>query len=222
VPTSGRGAALSLGLPGRDPLLLQAGASVAIVGPPGALAGVAATLAGHGGAVALACDGRSLTPGDTDAWHARVATVGHRDALLGPTLRDDLDGDGRHGSFAMVAWLHACGAGSLATRLEQPSGGLWSGGERRRICLARALAARPGLLVLEDPSAPLDPVAAAALLRVLSHPRRRCTIVVLGCDAAVAAACQRVVVLADQPDEGTAAEILARPQHHRWLREEAA
>jgi phospholipid/cholesterol/gamma-HCH transport system ATP-binding protein len=38
-----------------------------------------------------------------------------------------------------------------------------SGGERRRVAIARAIAARPGLLLFDDPTSGLDPITATSI-----------------------------------------------------------
>lgn len=48
---------------------------------------------------------------------------------------------------------------------------LLSGGEKRRVCIAGALAVQPGLLILDEPTAGLDPQAAQALLDLVQELR---------------------------------------------------
>jgi cobalt transport protein ATP-binding subunit len=68
-------------------------------------------------------------------------------------------------------------------------------GERRRVAIATVLAMRPRLLVLDEPSANLDPRARRELLEVLAAIDR--TIILVTHDLPFAAAlCDRAVVLA--------------------------
>src|SRR5690606_23918773 len=48
-----------------------------------------------------------------------------------------------------------------------------SGGERRRVEIARALAARPRLMLLDEPFAGVDPISVGEIQRIVSHLRNR-------------------------------------------------
>ncbi len=91
-----------------------------------------------------------------------------------------------------------------------------SGGEQQRLALAGALAPRPGLLILDDPTANLDPSGAAALIAALTELRRaRATTIVLiehRVDQAWPLADQVLALDGDgrQIDVGAPADVAAR------------
>ena len=48
-----------------------------------------------------------------------------------------------------------------------------SGGERRRVEIARALAANPRLMLLDEPFAGVDPISVGEIQRIVSHLKNR-------------------------------------------------
>jgi cobalt/nickel transport system ATP-binding protein len=119
------------------------------------------------------------------------------DQLFMPTVREDVAfgplnmGLTREDVLARVD--EALGAVRMAYAADRAPHQL-SMGERRRVAIATVLAMRPSLLVLDEPSANLDPRARRELLDVLERIDR--TMVVVTHDLAFAAElCERAVVL---------------------------
>lgn len=90
-----------------------------------------------------------------------------------------------------------------------------SGGERRRVEIARALAANPKFLLLDEPFAGVDPLATEDIQQIVRGLKSRGIGVLITDHDALATLrlCDRVYVLADARvvTEGTAAEIAANP-----------
>src|SRR3546814_5815060 len=60
-------------------------------------------------------------------------------------------------------------------RLEQPGTGL-SGGQQQRLCIARAIAVNPEVILMDEPCSALDPIATARIEELMDELRRNYTI----------------------------------------------
>jgi phosphate transport system ATP-binding protein len=66
----------------------------------------------------------------------------------------------------------------VRARLTQPGGAL-SGGQQQRLCIARALAVRPDVLLMDEPCSALDPTSTRRIEETIADLRSEVTIVVV-------------------------------------------
>ncbi|MEN2738180.1 ATP-binding cassette domain-containing protein [Microbacterium sp. X-17] len=203
-----------------------AGETVAVMGPSGAgKSTLLAALAGFAG-----IDDGHIRLGDRDlvsgpGGRARAVDPAHRGiVLLGqdPRLFPHLSvsdnvafglrahGTHRHAARAQAAeWLARVGLPDAGGR--RPSE--LSGGEQQRVALARALAARPSLVLLDEPLVSLDPDTADGLRTVIRAALDCTAIVVTHAAVDALALARRLVVIEDGrvSQEGPVRDVFAAP-----------
>nr|WP_206370603.1 LPS export ABC transporter ATP-binding protein [Solimonas marina] len=82
-------------------------------------------------------------------------------------LRKDLNGDQREAELErLLSELHI-------THIRDAEGQALSGGERRRVEIARALAANPRFILLDEPFAGVDPIAVGDIQQIVHHLKER-------------------------------------------------
>ena len=144
---------------------LHAGALTSLVGPSGAGKSTLLRLLNRleepsAGTVAL--HGRPLPSYDVLALRRRVGMLQQSPVLLEPTVLADLRLGRPSLSDDEAAVLLTRVGLEPSVFLDRPTEGL-SGGEAQRVCLARALAVGPEVVLLDEPTSALDSFAAATV-----------------------------------------------------------
>jgi phosphate transport system ATP-binding protein len=93
-----------------------------------------------------------------------------------------------------------------------------SGGQQQRLCIARAIAPRPEVLLMDEPCSALDPISTAVIEKLIGELRRELAVVVVTHNLAQAKRVADKVAfmyLGDLVEYGTAAQVFDEPRASR-------
>lgn len=202
-------------------LNIEAGSTYAFVGRSGAGKSTIFNLlprlfdATHG---TICIDGRDITDHELNALRNQISVVSQDSVLLSGTVLENIS-FGREGSSreACIAAAKAAAADDFISKLPNgyetqidPSKASFSGGERQRLSIARAILRDAPILMLDEPTSALDAQSEASIrqaLNVLSDGR---TTLVIAHRLATIMDADQIVVM-DQGcivDQGTHEELL--------------
>jgi phosphate transport system ATP-binding protein len=98
--------------------------------------------------------------------------VAYGPRILGVANRSDLEGIVERSLRAAALW------DEVDDRLQESALGL-SGGQQQRLCIARAIAVEPDVLLMDEPCSALDPIATARIEELMLELKNSYTIVIV-------------------------------------------
>ena len=102
-------------------------------------------------------------------------------------------------------------------RLDTPGTGL-SGGQQQRLCIARAIAVNPEVILMDEPCSALDPIATAKIEELMDELRERYTIVIVTHSMQQAARVSQKTAffhLGELVEVGETEQIFTNPENER-------
>ncbi|GJD50020.1 Heterocyst differentiation ATP-binding protein HepA [Methylobacterium crusticola] len=154
---------------------------------------------------AILVDGHPLASIDLASWRGRIGLAGQDIDLIEGTVAENIAYGAPDLSAAEIAEVARIADAHDFIRLlphgydTKVSGrGLnLSGGQRQRIGLARALARKPELLILDEATNAVDGLSETGIMTLIRTTGRRMTIIVVSHRASTLAACEAGVVIED-------------------------
>ncbi|MGO1849103.1 ABC transporter ATP-binding protein [Microbacterium sp.] len=139
---------------------------------------------------------------DPEMYRSHVVVSPHHATLFTGTIADNLDITGappqtRNAAMRAAACDDFVAEAGGAQKPVGEMGNRFSGGQRQRLALARALATDAQVLVLHDPTTAVDSVTEAAIASRLREMRRDRSTILIASSPALLNVCDRVIDLRD-------------------------
>ena len=138
----------------------------------------------------IALDGRNIYAPDVDVvpLRARVGMVFQKpnpfpksiydNVAYGPRIHGLAAGSAEIDEIVEISLERAGLWNEVKDRLQQPGTGL-SGGQQQRLCIARAIAVSPEVILMDEPCSALDPIATARIEELIGELSSQFTIVIV-------------------------------------------
>jgi len=160
-------------------------------------------------------DGVPLGDLEMMRWRRMIGYVPQENLLLHDTIFHNVTlGDEAISESDVEAALRAAEAWDFVSRMPDgvhsvagERGGRLSGGQRQRIMIARALAHKPKLLILDESTSALDPASEASICETLNVLKREITILAVSHQSALATIADKTLRLERGQLKETAASI---------------
>ncbi len=137
--------------------------------------------------------------------------VAYGPRILGLRRRSDLDPIVEQSLKAAALW------DEVSDRLDDSALGL-SGGQQQRLCIARAVAIEPEVLLMDEPCSALDPIATAKIEELMLDLKQRYTIVIVTHNMQQAARVSDYtgfMLLGELVEFGVTKELFTKPRDKR-------
>ncbi len=164
-------------------------------------------------------DGKDVRTWDRDELHRRFGVVFQNDAIFATTIRENVVFGRGVDEQGLQAALEDAMAADFVNGYEDGAdheaaihGGNFSGGQKQRLLIARALAAKPDILILDDASSALDYRTDAELRKAIRAHHGDATLIVIAQRISSIMSLDDIIVL----DEG---EMIGHGTHEELLRD---
>lgn len=200
---------------------IPAGASIGIIGGTGSSKSTLVQLIPRLYDAVAGCvlvDGVDVREYPLEQLHRKVGMVPQGNLLFSGTIRENLRWRKPNASDEELwAALDAAQAKDFVSKLPgeldapvSQGGANFSGGQKQRLTIARALVGSPDILILDDSSSALDYATDAALQSALHHLKNKPTVLTVSQRVSTVRRCDMILVM----DEG---EIVGRGTHAQLL-----